>query len=81
MAILRLILLAYIIAIIGVVILSWFPLSPDGFGARLFDLLRRVTDPVLLPLRRVLPPVGGVIDLSPTIVLFVLLMVYGLLPA
>jgi len=77
--ILRYIVLAYIVAVLGVVILSWFPLAADGFGQRLFTFLRRMTEPVLGPLRRVLPPVGGVVDLSPTIVLFVLLMVYSLL--
>ena len=79
MAILRFIVLAYIIAIVGVVILSWFPQEPGSATSRLFVALRRVTDPVLVPLRRVLPPVGGVLDLSPTIVLFVLFIIYGAL--
>lgn len=72
MVIIRLVLLAYIIAILGVILMSWFPISPDGPAYRVFVTLRRVTDPVLEPVRRVIPPVGGVLDLSPMIVLFVL---------
>lgn len=79
MAIVRLLLLAYIVAIVLVIIGSWVPLAPDGPAHRAFVGLRRVTDPVLEPLRRVIPPVGGMIDLSPTIVLFVLLTVYRLI--
>ena len=71
--------LAYIIAVIGVIILSWFPQQPDSPLYRVFVFFRRMTDPVLQPLRRVLPPVGGVLDLSPTIVLFVLLTIFQLL--
>lgn len=72
MAVLRLVVLAYIVAIILVIVLSWFPLPHEGAGQRAFVFLRRITDPVLEPVRRLIPPVGGVLDLSPTIVLFVL---------
>jgi YggT family protein len=76
MAVLRLLVLAYILCIFGVIILSWFPQEPGGVGNRIFVALRRVTDPVLAPLRRVIPPIGGMIDLSPMIVLFVLYTIY-----
>ena len=66
------VLLLFIIAIVGVIILSWFPQQPDTPMYSVFTFLRRVTDPVLEPLRRLIPPVGGVIDLSPMIVIFVL---------
>jgi YggT family protein len=79
MVVIRLALLCYIVAIVLVIIGSWVPLAPDGPAYRGFVALRRVTDPVLQPVRRVIPPVGGMIDLSPTIVLFILLTVYGLL--
>jgi YggT family protein len=41
--------------------------------AGVHDFLRRLTDPVLEPLRRVIPPVGGAgmaIDLSPLVLFF-----------
>jgi YggT family protein len=47
-------------------ILSWFT-SPNS-GNQLTDLLNRLTDPVLEPLRKALPTTGG-IDVSPLIAL------------
>lgn len=72
MVIIQLALLAYIVAILGVILMSWFPISPESPAYSIFVTLRRVTNPVLEPVRRVIPPVGGVLDLSPMIVLFVL---------
>lgn len=80
MIVIRLLILGYILAIVGVIIMSWFPMGPDGPGYRAFVFLRRITDPVLEPLRRVIPPVGGMLDLSPTIALLVLFVVLRLLP-
>ncbi|MBM3132504.1 MAG: YggT family protein [Chloroflexi bacterium] len=52
-------------------ILSWFPgAQRNQLGA----FLMQVTDPILAPLRRIIPPIGGVIDLTPTIA-FIILMV------
>lgn len=79
LAILQLLVLFYMLAILGVIVLSWFPMAPDGAGRQLFELLRRITEPVLGPLRRAIPPVGGVFDLSPLIVLLVLSILYGAL--
>lgn len=59
----------YIIAVFGRVILSWFPLSPGGPMASVYSFLYAITEPVLGPIRRVLPPLGG-IDLSPIVLLF-----------
>ena len=66
---------AYMACIIGVIIMSWFPLDPGGAAYSAWRLLRRVTDPVLLPLRRLIPPVGGVLDLSPLIVIVVVQLI------
>ena len=65
----------YILAMIGRIILSWFPISAGGLMASVFSFLYTVTEPVLGPVRRMLPPVGvgGMgLDLSPIIVLLVL---------
>jgi YggT family protein len=48
------------------VIVSWF-VSPQT-DQPVLDLLKRLTDPVLEPARKLLPETGG-IDLSPLIVL------------
>jgi YggT family protein len=74
---LRAVITLYIIAIFGVILLSWFPHPSGGVGASVFEALRKVTDPVLVPLRRVIPPIGGTIDLTPMIVVFVLYVVRG----
>lgn len=78
-SILQTLILLYVLAIFGVIIFSWFPQDPDSPMYRVFVFLRRITDPVLEPLRRVIPPVGGVVDLSPTIIIFVLLAIRGIL--
>jgi YggT family protein len=79
MELLRFLVLLYILAIVLVIVLSWFPQAAGSPSNQAFQFLRRITDPVLEPLRRIIPPVGGVLDLSPTIVLFVLFTIYGLL--
>ena len=62
----------YTLMILVRIVLTWFPLDPDGAMATIAGLLFILTDPVLGPLRRVLPPVrlGSVaLDLSPIVVL------------
>jgi YggT family protein len=53
------------------VILSWFPISPGGVMARINGLLVTITEPLMAPVRRLLPRTGG-FDLSPIIVFLVL---------
>jgi YggT family protein len=67
----------FILAVLGVIVLSWFPLQPGGAMSSVWGVLRRVTDPVLAPLRRLIPPIGGVFDLSPLIVIIVAQVVRG----
>ena len=71
--------LAFLILIVRV-ILSWIPSLPEPIRP-LARGVYRITDPALLPLRRVLPPVqaGGMgFDLSPIIAFFVLSILRGL---
>jgi len=60
-------LLTYLIIIRA--LLSWIP-SVD-YRHPLMSLLIRVTDPILLPVRRALPPAGG-FDLSPLVAILLL---------
>ncbi len=55
------------------VILSWFPSRGVAIDA-VRDWTGRITEPVLGPVRRVLPSMGG-LDLSPVVVLLVLQVV------
>lgn len=62
------------------VILSWFPISPGSAMASVYSVLYTITEPVLGPLRRVLPPVGmgGMgLDLSPIILFFGIIVISG----
>ena len=71
--------LLFEVALFARVILSWFPLQRGGVMAKINRFLIRVTDPVLEPVRRVLPRMG-MFDLSPIIVFLVLeIVVRGLI--
>lgn len=59
------------------VLLTWIP-NLDPYNP-LVQMLYQVTDPVLEPARRVIPPLGGMIDISPMIVLFALSILAQLL--
>lgn len=75
MVIVRFVLQAYLLLLFVRIVLSWFPVSEGSPVASIYRALYAVTEPVLAPLRRVLPPVqlGGVgLDLSPIIVLLVI---------
>lgn len=68
----------YVVLIFARVILSYFPLTPGSVFSSIDGLLRKVTEPVLSPVRRVLPPVGvgGMgLDLAPLVVLLVVYLV------
>nr|WP_277752197.1 YggT family protein [Sporolactobacillus shoreae] len=46
------------------ILMSWLPnLANSSVGA----LFARVCEPFLAPFRRIIPPIGGVIDISPMI--------------
>ncbi len=54
-------------------LLSWFPVSPGSVLSNVNHVLYRLTEPVLSPVRRILPPLraGGMgIDLSFLVVFF-----------
>lgn len=73
---------AYLIALFARIILSWFPVSPGGVMAQIFSLLYTITEPVLGPIRRAIPPIGmgGMgFDLSPIIVIIGTRILAGLL--
>jgi YggT family protein len=79
----RYVVLLFLICVFARVLLSYFPISP---GSLMYSLQRgtvAITEPVLAPLRRLLPPVnvGGSaqIDLSPIIVTFICLLLLAIL--
>lgn len=72
MDIICLILTVWVLAVMLRIVLSWFPMPSEGRGG-FTAFLDAITEPVLGPLRRVLPPVrmgAAALDLSPIVVLF-----------
>ncbi len=59
----------FVLVLFLYVILSWF--SPDPRNP-LVQLLTLIAIPILEPVRRLIPPIGGVIDLSPILAMFAL---------
>jgi YggT family protein len=53
----------YVLILVARAIFSWFPMGPDSALLPVVRFLHAVTEPVLLPLRRVIPP-AGMFDLS-----------------
>jgi YggT family protein len=66
LALLKAALWLLIIVVLAQAILSW--VAPDGAAA---GLLNALTFPFLRPIRRVLPPIGGTLDLSPLVVIVI----------
>lgn len=52
------------------VVMSWFPLSSSA-ARSVMDIVVRITEPVLGPIRRALPSFGG-IDISPIVAILLL---------
>jgi YggT family protein len=66
----------YVIVIILRMVLSFFPVAPGTPMYKISALLRSATDPLLLPLRRIIPPIGA-FDLSPLVLLLGLQIIVG----
>ena len=62
---------AYLIIMFARIVISWFPITPNSAMASVYSFLYAITEPVLAPIRRVIPPtgMGGMgLDWSPLIV-------------
>jgi YggT family protein len=73
--ILRVLIDGYSLVVLASVILSWIRLDPDN---PLVKIVEALTEPILGPIRRVLPDFGG-IDFSPMLLLLALRFLRGLL--
>lgn len=65
-----------IFAIFARVILSWLRVPPRGF---LFVMIVESTEPILGIFRRLIPPLGGVVDLSPLLAFLALDLIRSIL--
>ena len=56
----------YKMVLLVIIILTWIPHNPNNSAA---VFLYKITEPVLEPIRRIIPSIGG-IDISPIVVFF-----------
>src|SRR5881394_3173210 len=73
-----------IVVIIVQVVLSWLisfqvVSAQNQFVSTVWRLTRVITDPLLKPIRRIMPPVQG-FDFSPMVLLLILYLIQNLLP-
>ena len=72
----------YFYAVFAWVILSWIRVSSVHPLGRVQTFLDRIIYPIILPIRRVLPPIrigGGALDLSPIVLLIGIRILIGIL--
>ena len=66
----------YMLVLIARAVTSWFPVRPGSPFASVTRVLIDLTEPVLAPIRRVIPP-AGMFDLSFMVLFFGLVLVRG----
>ena len=67
------VLVVYLIVLAARAVLSWFPVRSDSPLASVNSILFDITEPVLRPVRQVIPP-AGMLDTSFIVVFFVILI-------
>lgn len=68
----------YSFVIVVYVLLSWFP-TGRGIIGDIYRVLGRICDPYLNLFRRFIPPIGGMVDVSPIVALLVLQLLVRLI--
>ncbi|HIS41143.1 MAG TPA: YggT family protein [Candidatus Aphodovivens avistercoris] len=63
---------AYSMVIFVYVLMSWIPMAETGVVADINRVLGKLCDPYLNLFRRFIPPIGGMVDISPIVALLVL---------
>lgn len=54
------------------VLMSWFPVQNYRVIAEIYAFLGKICDPYLNVFRKFIPPIGGIMDVSPIVALLVL---------
>ena len=63
---------AYTTIIFVYVLMSWLPNTETGVIGQVYRALGMLCDPYLDLFKRIIPPIGGVLDITPIIALLVL---------
>ena len=66
-------------AVLGRVLLSWFNIGPSSPFFPVVKILNQITEPILHPIRRILPSMG-MFDFSPIVAIILIDIVRRLLP-
>ena len=64
--------------ILGRALLSWVPQLRGSEIARILDL---ITEPIMEPIRKIVPPIGGTIDITPMLTMILLFIVSNFITA
>lgn len=72
---------AYVAVIIIYILMSWLPNHQSGWVGDIYRALGRLCDPYLNIFRRMIPPIGGMLDISPIFAIIVIQLVGRLLAA
>ena len=62
----------YSLIIFVYILMSWIPMRSEGIIADLYRMLGKICDPYLDLFKKLIPPIGGMIDVTPIIALLVL---------
>ena len=65
---------ALYVAILARVIVSWLPIGPDSPFAPVVRTIYEITEPILSPIRRLIPGLG-MFDLSPMIAIILIMVI------
>jgi YggT family protein len=68
----------YILILLARAVMSWFPIRPGTGAASFLHVLMQLTEPVLAPVRRVIPP-AGMFDISFLVVVIVIEIIHGII--
>lgn len=73
----------YIYLLVAMAVLSWLIAfnvlnTRNRFVAVVIDFLYRITEPLLRPLRRIIPSIGG-IDITPAVLILILIFLQQLI--
>lgn len=70
---------AYTMVIFVYVLMSWLPNTATGVIGDIYRVLGKLCDPFLNIFKRFIPPIGGVVDISPILALLVLQLLVRLI--
>jgi YggT family protein len=68
----------YVLVILARIVFSWIRVTPGTPLASIYSVIYNLTEPILGPLRRVIPPMrmgAAALDLSPIIVFVIVLLI------